>query len=402
MLAPERRTRTDLAIALAIGVVVALFVGLMWWTSDSRNTTSTPMETTLPPLPSASAVPDTVSELWHAKSTRTPAAIAVRGSVVTADGSTIVGHDAVSGRELWRYAGPEPLCDVISTWSSTLAVYRNSLGCGDVIVLKGADGSRDVTRNSDADDQVDLTSDGTYVVSRGNTRMEVWRSDLVRTLEYGRVDDQNVSDAQPRTGCALVSAVSSSAKLALVEDCATDAGLRLSILDPAPKDAAKPEELASTIIPNVDPDDATVRLLAAGSDRFAAYIAEPGKPARIVYFDQKGEPDGEKVLPSAFTADPVTSKAGSVVMVWGGSEVFALDTITLDVRWSRAGALGPGALMAHDLLLPVKDGIAVIDPETGKENRIIRVKRDSNALVTTAVSGDVIVEQRGTDVVALR
>jgi hypothetical protein len=35
---------------------------------------------------------------------------------------------------------------------------------------------------------VELSADGTTVLSAGDTRLEVWRSDMVRMLSYGEID----------------------------------------------------------------------------------------------------------------------------------------------------------------------------------------------------------------------
>ncbi|WP_251983767.1 hypothetical protein, partial [Mycobacterium tuberculosis] len=38
MVKPERRTKTDIAAAATIAVVVAVAASLIWWTSDARAT----------------------------------------------------------------------------------------------------------------------------------------------------------------------------------------------------------------------------------------------------------------------------------------------------------------------------------------------------------------------------
>ncbi|MGA9871972.1 MAG: hypothetical protein WBQ44_12620, partial [Rhodococcus sp. (in: high G+C Gram-positive bacteria)] len=59
-------------------------------------------------------------------------------------------------------------------------------------------------------------------------------------------------------------------------------------------------------------------------------------------------------------------------------------------------------VMAGRLLVPVTGGLAVTDPATGNIERTIPVDRGSyTGPVRTTVMGDVVVEQRGDQLVAL-
>lgn len=51
MVKPERRTKTDIAAAATIAVVVAVAASLIWWTSDARATISRPRRLRCPPRP---------------------------------------------------------------------------------------------------------------------------------------------------------------------------------------------------------------------------------------------------------------------------------------------------------------------------------------------------------------
>ena len=85
-----------------------------------------------------------------------------------------------------------------------------------------------------------------------------------------------------------------------------------------------------------------------------------------------------------------------------GTGVQAFDSANLSPVWSIPGALGSGAVMAGRLLVPVADGIAVVDLATGVSMDEIPVDRgDFAGPIQTSVIGDVVVEQRGADVVAL-
>ena len=85
-----------------------------------------------------------------------------------------------------------------------------------------------------------------------------------------------------------------------------------------------------------------------------------------------------------------------------GSGVQALNSTDLTPAWSMPGALGSGAVMAGRLLVPVPDAIAVVELATGTVIAEIPIDRgDYDGPVQTSVIGDVVVEQRGSDLVAL-
>ncbi len=406
MQAPERRSRADLLVAAAIVVSIVVAAAVIWLRSDARGTTS--ITATVPAVApqTALAVPDELTELWHADNSVGAAPLTAGGAVVTAAGGTVTGRDAVSGNEIWRYQRDMPLCGVISAWGTAVAVYRDRRGCSQVTELAGADGSRRADRSSDADDTVHLSSDGTYVLTQGPTRLEMWRSDLVRTVEYGRIDAPVNPKAQPREGCALNSAVSSSTRLSVLERCPGEDADRLTILNPAPKDSQKPEEYGSTVLAELAPGHPGARVLAVAGDRTAVYL--PGdngasKPS-IGVFDATANAIAQYPLSARLAPDARVARVGAGYGVWTGSQLIMLGSNDLAPLWTVAGALGPGTQMAGRTLVPVAGAIAVLDPGTGTETGRIPVQRDAATAgpITLSVIGDVVLEQRGDELVALR
>ncbi|RVW11346.1 hypothetical protein EGT67_02695 [Prescottella agglutinans] len=402
MLAPERRTRLDVAVAATIAIVVAVAVTVIWIRSDARGTTSVTADTPAAEASTALSVPETLDEIWRADSPVTTAPVVADGAVTTADGGTVTGRDRLTGAELWRYQRDMPLCGAIGAWNTVVAVYRDQRGCSQVTQLDGATGERKAQRSSDADDAVTLSYDGTYVVSRGPERMEVWRSDLVRTLEFGRVDAPVNPGKQPRSGCDLSSAAAGGTRVSVLMRCPGEAGDRLSVLDVVPKDNQEPKEFGSSLIGAASAPGA--RLIAASGDRTAVYLPPgPTSGARIAVYDGTGDELASYPLAGPVSADATAARNGSVFTWWTGTELIALSTSELAPRWTMSGALGPGAIMGGSLLVPVADGIAVLDPATGAEQRRIPVTRDTTvAPIATAVVGEVVLEQRGDQVVALR
>lgn len=168
--------------------------------------------------------------------------------MITAEDGTVTGRDPATGAELWRYRRDMPLCGVESQYGSVVAVYRDQRGCSQATLLDGDTGERRTARSSYMDENVRLSVDGTYVLAKGERRLEMWRSDLVRTIEYGYVDAAINVKTQPRKGCTLLSAGSSASRLAVLERCPDDQSDRLTLLNPAPKDNTVPEEYGSRVL----------------------------------------------------------------------------------------------------------------------------------------------------------
>ncbi|QBJ95299.1 hypothetical protein ERC79_04535 [Rhodococcus sp. ABRD24] len=402
MLAPERRTRLDVAVAAIIVIVVAAATAVIWFRSDARGTTSITADAPAAEVNTALSVPESLHEIWRSPSPATTAPVVAGGAVATGEGGTVTGRDRLTGAELWRYQRDLDLCGVIGAWNTVVSVYRDHRGCSQVTQLAGATGVREAQRTSDADDSVALSYDGTYVVSRGSSRMELWRSDLVRTLEYGRVDAPVNPGKQPHPGCGLSSAAASGTRVSVLQHCPGEPVERITVLDAAPKDSQEPEEFGSAVLTDLQSPGA--RIIASSGDRTAVYLpAGPTAGPRIGVYDGTGNPVAQYPVTTDADADAVAARNGSVFTWWTGTDLVALSSTELAPRWTYPGALGPGSLMAGSLIVPVTGAIAVLDPSTGTQQRLIPVIRDSDvAPISTAVLGDVVLEQRGDDVVALR
>ena len=87
---------------------------------------------------------------------------------------------------------------------------------------------------------------------------------------------------------------------------------------------------------------------------------------------------------------------------WTGSETVALNGTDLAPVWTLTGTLGPAVAYGGNLLVPVPAGLAEVDPLRGTVMRTLPVERvDRTAPVRLATDGEVLLEQRGADVVAL-
>jgi hypothetical protein len=399
---PERRTRADLVAATAIVGVIALVAAVVWWTSDARATFSSPAAESVPSLEPAAAVPDSLSERWSARSSKTTQPLVVSGAVVTGDGSAMAGRDPSTGTTLWSYARDLELCGVTWVYNYAVAVYPDARGCGQVSTVDAKTGRRGPARTSYSDRHVTLSADGTTVLSAGDTRLEMWRSDMVRMLSYGALDAPIKPDVPASPLCRFVSAAASSSSVSVLESCPSQADLRLTLLRPS--DEEDTPELKYVPQKGV-PDGAGARVVAVTDTYTALYVPTP-KP-RLDIIDDTGVVTGSTVVPTAPSADATMSWAGDLLTWWTGDTlmVFAADDLRYLYSVTPSGSdapVGPATVMAGQLLVPVTSGYDVFDPDTGTGDKHIAVQRPPvDGPVVPAVAGSMVLEQRGDELVAL-
>ncbi|QUR66661.1 Rv3212 family protein [Mycobacterium spongiae] len=403
MVRPERRTKADLAAAAAIVVVVSIAAALIWWTSDARATISRPASVPAPTPTPAREVPASLTELWSAASPATRAPVVVGGTVTTGDGRTLEGHDPATGESVWSYTRDSDLCGATWVYHYVVAVYRDGRGCGQVSTINGSTGRRGPARSSYADPRVHLSSDGTTVLSAGTTRLELWRSDMVRMLSYGEIDARvKPSNRGLHSGCTLESAAASSSAVSVLEACADQADVRLVLLRPGKEDDEPEQRFVPE--PGIKPGSGA-RVLVVAHNNTAVYLPSP--QPRIEVIDETGVTVASTLLATQPSAAAAASQTGSLVTWWTGDALLVFDASTLTQRYTIAAGetmapLGPGVMMAGQLLVPVTGGIGVYDPVSGANIRYLQVTRSpSTSAVVPAVSGSKVIEQRGGTVVVL-
>ena len=409
MVRPERRTKADVMAAAAIAVVIAVVAALIWWTSDARATTSRPAASPAPNPTTARDVPRALRQLWSAASPGTTAPVVVGGTVTTGDGRQVDGRDPASGQSRWSYARNSDLCGVSWVYHYAVAVYQDDRGCGQVSTLDGSTGHRGPTRSGYADPRVQLSSDGTTVLSAGDTRLELWRSDMVRMLAYGETDARVKPSARGlNSGCRLVSAAASSSAVSVLESCGNQADLRLVLLRPGKEDDEPQQHVVAE--PGIGPASGA-QVLTVSESTTAVYVpGTSGGQPRVDVIDDTGTTVSSTLLPRAPSPSAVVSHAGNLVTWWTGASLMVFDSSSLALRYTiaagdTAAPLGPGAMMAGKLLVPVTGAIGVYDAVNGNSERYIPVQRPpadrAGSAVVPVVSGSRVFEQRGNTVVAL-
>jgi hypothetical protein len=403
MVEPERRTKGDILAAAAIAVVVAVAAALIWWTSDARATVSRPAAIPAPAPTPAREVPAALHQLWTARSPGTTAPVVVSGTLATTGGRRVDGRDPGTGQSRWSYARDTDLCGLSWLYHYAVAVYKDDRGCGQVSTLDGATGRRGATRSGYADPRVRLSSDGTTVLSLGDTRLELWRSDMVRTLAYGETDARVKPSARGlHSGCRLSSAAASSSAVSVLESCGPQADPRLVLLRPGKEDDEPQQHVVAE--PGIGVDSGA-RVLTVWENNTAVYLPSP--QPRVDVVDDTGTTVASTLLPKPPSSSAAVSQTGNLVTWWTGDSLMVFEASSLTLRYTIAAGettapLGPGVMMAGRLLVPVTGAIGVYDPLSGANERYIPVNRaPSDAPVVPAVSGPRVFEQRGDTVVAL-
>ncbi|MFF0491806.1 PQQ-binding-like beta-propeller repeat protein [Nocardia sp. NPDC004068] len=398
MLAPERRTRADLYAAAAIAVVVVIVLVAVWAISDARGTVSQPAAHPLGPVTPADSPPTALRELWDAPDGAAGRALFGGGVAITGDGGTVTGRDPATGAQVWKYQRDMPLCGLEVQQGTVVATYRDRRGCSQTTLLTADTGARRAARSSYMDDAVRLSSDGTYVVALGRDRMELWRPDLVRTLEYGYVDAPMNVRTQPRHDCALFSASSNTSRVAVVERCPDDAAVRLTVLNPAPKDNTVPEEYGSHVLTEPGAVSDGVRVIAVTDNRIALYLPGTSTAApELAVYDQAANFVGAHRLSGPIADTTATVRLGATFFVTTGTSLIALNATTLDPVWTAPDVLGTPVMLAGQLLAPIAEGLAVLDPGTGAQLSRIPVERKDyhREPSSLTLAGSIVLESRG-------
>ncbi len=397
--------------AVVLVVLLAVAALVVWRTSPEVATVDTPDTTPLAAPSPPGDVPANFVEAWRAPSGATRAPVVAGPAVVTGNGGTVSGHDAETGAIAWSYTRDLTLCTIGAGFSGSddgdghaLALYATRTGwCSELTALHPSSGKRADASNPDMRPGVQLLADGSYVTATGTDYLEVWRSDLVRTLEYGDVPTPVQPGKQPRPNCTYGSTAVSSDRIGVIERCPAAPADRLTVLTPdGAKGADTPDVQFSVELPATG-----AVLVALAGDREA--VAVPGPP-RLIVLDRAGlqvtqvpldVPDA--ALSTAPAGAPATvTTDGSRFYWWVGGTTVALDASTLTPAWTLRDTLGPPVAYGTGLLAPVRAGLADLDPARGTVLRTLPVTRtDPAAPVRLAAAGEVLLEQRGTEVVAL-
>lgn len=402
MVKPERRTKADLIATAAIVLAVVLSGTLIWWNSDARATISRPAGQAVPQLRTAHEVPTTLRQLWTTASAKTSSPVVVGGVVVSGEGHQIDGRDPTTGTSLWSFKRDLDLCGVSSVYQYAVAAYPDDRGCGQVSTVDAITGRRGPERSSLADPEVKLSTDGSTVLSYGDSRLEQWRSDMVRMISWGYLDARIKPGVPPSPLCRLVSAAASPATVAVMEACPGKADMQLTLLKPAKEEDQPDIKRVSQPGVSVDSD---AQVIAVSDTKAAVYVPTPRPAVNVI--DETGSTVASTLLPRPATPVTAVTRAGGLITWYTGDSVVVLDADGLRYKYTvspsgNQAPIGPATVMAGQLLVPVTGGYDTFDAQTGAPRMHIALDRQPvNSAVIPAVAGSAIIEQRGSQLVAL-
>lgn len=483
-LPPRRRRLLDRSLAVVLALVVAVIGLLVYRSSDIRNASLAVTPSAAPsgawaaasvPSPT-STVPTSLTEKWSAATDPSYSAVAsASGVVVTTDEHSVIAHDAVTGLVRWTYTrsnrdlcavgssdiGPADMTSQASV-PGIVTVFQENGFCSQVATFDPVTGARGNVRTSPNQTGGSLVFGGSYAGWLGPTRLEVWRYDLVRTIQYG--DQANPpKPGQSRLGCTFTDMAVATNQFATVEHCPAEsqtARLVLNFDDPGAASGHPDgwDTFQHNVRVDIDTKAAAARIVGITADRVAVLVSGP-TPGIVVY-DAAGTETSRTpvdvpasaiaaadsvakpatVTPAVATAEQRFSLIGTTVVAVSMPTVQAVaprtsfpatattatstSSITAalqpssapaevnvaDVKldWVASGALGLPATVGENVLLPTAKGLAVFDASNGPSAlgvsaaRTIAVDRGSyTGRVDAGAIGDMIIEERGGSVVAL-
>ncbi|ART21800.1 hypothetical protein CBE89_10075 [Corynebacterium striatum] len=402
-----RATATDWKITGAIAAVCAIAVGGAYFTADIRDSELAPAATAAPDQVEVLAqAPKNFEIAFELPNQMVPGqhrALASKGLLITHEGDTIIASD-VNGKEKWHYTHKNAeLCSLGSAWDKVVATYRNNAGCGDTVAINAATGQYSDTRSAINSEEVIPLSSNDRVGTVSTDRIDLWRSDMVRTIEYGDVQAKQEPDMQEHEDCSINSALTRTENLALTETCPDDTSVTwLRLVGATPEDSRKPE-----VTTNIGMANEGSRLVAVGQESAAVY--QPGEKPRIDSYDKSGNtiastevaasPD---VTHASTPYAPATADLPHHMSWFDGERLYLFTPSELKVDHVLEDAIGTGVALGERLLMPTKKGIAVVDWSTGKTERTIKIDRGGyTGPVFLTIAGTTIVEQRGETAVGL-
>ncbi|MDO4686422.1 MAG: hypothetical protein Q4A92_07710 [Corynebacterium sp.] len=383
----------NILAATAITTCTLLGIGTVWYNAPARQSTLVSADQEFVPGPLLNTPPTSLKEAWqHTDSWGGVRPVMIDGVVATAEGGTVTGRDPATGEAIWTYTRDLEVCSLAASFHSIVATYRNSAGCGDVTAISATSGKYHATRSAGAPSQVWPLSSNDAVGTYNDERLELWRSDLVRTVEYGDKPIKAEPNLQPHEDCTIQSAGTRKDLVAVVETCPEE---MLRYQERVPKDSREPKITRDITIPGTG-----AQIVAIGQTGAAVYVAKP-TPRILSYTTEH-----PLVFEVAEASLPDSRDMADLPhhMTWfDGQRLYLFKPEDLSITHTFDHALGTGTAVGDRLLFPVKEGIAVANWRSGEIENTIPVDRGTySGTVTVALAGDTLIEKRGDQLVGLR
>lgn len=400
MNSPLRRTRGDLIATGVIAGVSALLLGTAFFTAPARDAHLVSAEEEQEDYGQLAVVPKSFSEEFSLPDTSGRDQPLVSSGMVITYNDNILSATTPEGETVWTYERPNELCLVDQAWGKVVATYRDNAGCGDVVAIDAKTGKYAGTRSAIAPDKVVRLVSNDRVGYASSERVEVWRSDLVRTVEYGHVEAKQEPDMQPNE-CTITSALTRTELVAVTEICDDGAFLRLQ--EATPEDSREPEVLADI---EISPDAYLVSISQDAAAVYAPTTSEVrGYNTEGTNISSSSVPqmDSPELGPDGIVKNLPVADLPHHMTYWENDSLLLMDPAELSVTGVFQGALGTGFSAGEKLLYASDNGIAVVDWDRNAVDKIIPVDRGGySGPVHISSAGATVVEKRGDAVVVMK
>lgn len=393
--------RRDLIVVAVLSVLTLFAVVVAWASAPIRHTHFNAYVEQVASASPPEAIPSEATAIWHAGAIPgTVRPVVFSNQILTTDGAEIVARTG-DGEPTWSYERPEELCSAMSVWSKATLVFASGRGCGEVVTFKGEEPGYAATRAAHASDHVVplYSLDRAGIVA--HDRVELWREDMVRTVEYGDVPAPHESDQQPNPGCTIDSALTRKENLAVIERC--DDTYWLRIMETTPEDARVPE-----ITAEVELGETATHVVAIGQQRVKV-LTEDDNP-RMITYNLDGSEYQVAEVPAANweflhddAADVFFPRTGDLphhITFYDGERLYLFDPASLEILGVLDDAIGTGVSIAGEILYPTARGWSAYDPEVNESRAVVDIDREEVDEAALGLIGNIVIEQAGDTIYA--
>lgn len=377
---PAERARTsDFLIAGAIGLLVLVVAVVAIGTGSARKAEHQEAAESQPDYAPSNTMPTALREEWTAPNDTVGAPLVSKSNVITTSENGITAWEAGIKTEKWSYSRDSRLCQASYFDDRIVTVFQGPAGCSDATAFRASDGRYDGIRQSAFSEEMTAWSSWSHLLVLSPDRLELWRDDMVRTVEYGAVPAPQETGQQPRTGCSFQSANLNSENFAVAERCPGEDTVRVTVSAAVPEDSRVPEEVSSTLT-----DLNQFHFIGLTESNDAIGVAQRGEEWMIVRIDSDGSAESVDSLAGepTFLPSPASVSQDPAQFRWfDGTTVHALDARTGRPQWNMEGATGPGHGLGYVpakqeerytpsyALVPSRGALNVVDIGTGDAAR---------------------------------
>ena len=372
----ERAGTVDFLVVGAIAVVVVFIAAIALFTGSARTAEHHAAAETQPDYAPSNTMPSSLREEWSAPNDTVGTPVVSSSNVITTSENGIAAWEAGIKSEQWSYSRDTPLCEAAYFDSRIVTVFQGPAGCSDATAFRASDGKYDGIRQSAFSEEMTAWTSWAHMLVLGPDRLELWRDDLVRTVEYGHVPAPQETGQQPRSGCSFQSANLNSENFAVAERCPGEDAVRITVSKAVPEDSRVPEVVSSTL---TDLDEFHFIGLTESDDSVG--LALRGDEWMFVRVDSNGAATSLGTLdrePALMPSPENVSQDPAQFRWFDGETTHAFDARTGDMQWTMQGATGPGhgfgfspaeqeeRYTPTQAIVPSRDALNFVNIDTGE------------------------------------